>query len=140
MLRPIRIRSYIAAMNSMGISSKQVLEGAGIKPSELSNPDLLIQRDQCQTIIENMIRLSDDPGIGFKVGGETDLLSFGITAYAMITSRLMGETLDVWGQYSEPLLGMMSKLKVENDAHGDVTLTIIEPSQASPLFTFCVEE
>ena len=124
----------------MGIAAKKVLEGTGIKPSEIADPNFLIERDRCQAIIENMIRLSKDPGIGFKMGSETDLLSFGITAYAMITSRYMGETLEVWGQYSEPLLGMMSKLNVENDARGDVTLTIIEPSQASPIFMFCVEE
>ena len=52
----------------------------------------------------------------------------------------MRETLNVWAQYSEPLLGIMSKVKAKDDENGDLQITIVEPVRANPIAIFCIEE
>lgn len=140
MLRPVRIRSYLSLMSAKGIPAEQVLMGTGINPNRFQEPDYLIESSQCQAVIGNMIRLSGDPGIGLEAGAKTDLLSLGITGYALVTCRAMRETLDVWAQYSATLLGIMSKYEVENDRDNNVVITFVEPVPTSPVFAFCVEE
>lgn len=140
MLRPVRIRSYLSLMGAQGIAADRVLAATGIDPARLQDPEYLIEPAQSQAVIGNMIRLSGDPGIGLEVGAGTDLLSLGITGYALITCRAMRETLDVWAQYSATLLGIMSKYEVENDRDGNVVIAFVEPEPTSPVFAFCVEE
>ena len=140
MLRPIVIRNYVSILASMGFPATEVLRGTGIDPLRLNDSEYLIDSGPCQKTICNIIRLTDTPGIGLDIGERTDLLSFGITAYALTTCRFLRETIHVWKQYSEPLLGMMSRIDVGNDDNGHMTLTISEPTGSSPIFVFCVEE
>jgi AraC-like DNA-binding protein len=140
MLRPVRIRNYISILGSMGISAEEVLLGTGIDATRLQDPGYLIDAGQCKAVISNMIRLRGDTGIGFDIGGRADLPSLGITGYALVTCRIVRETLEVWHRYSEPLLGIMSKYEFESDKNGDVVITFVDPVPAHPIFVFCVEE
>lgn len=141
MLRPTVIRNYLSIVESMGYTPGQMLEGTGIEFDRLyAEGEYLIESSGCRKVICNILRLTGNSGVGLDIGGRTDLLSFGITAYALTTCRILRETIVVWRQYSEPLLGMMSRIDVGEDDAKNMTLTISEPSYASPIFVFCVDE
>jgi AraC-like DNA-binding protein len=140
LLRPVRIRNYIGMAAALELSPEKILQGSGIDLARLQDSDYLVSKGQCATVIENMLRLSANPGIGLEVGDNTDLLSFGIIGYALITCHKMFDTLDVWSQYSESLLGILSGIEIGSDAQGDMVMTVVDPPPDCPIFMFCVEE
>ncbi|WP_428312971.1 AraC family transcriptional regulator [Hydrocarboniphaga sp.] len=140
MLRPVRIRHYLAVMQAKGFAAEQVLGGTGIDPMRLQDPAYLIDARQCRTVIGNMIRLSGDPGIGFDTGREAEPSDLGIVGYAIMSCRTMRQTLYLWRQYSSSLVGMMSKLEIEEETAEGLTVSVVEPTEIDEIYIFCVEE
>jgi AraC-like DNA-binding protein len=140
MLRPVRIRHYLAVMRTRGFTAERVLEGTGIDVSRLQDLSYLIDARQCRMVIGNMIRLSDDPGIGFETGLLAEPADLGILGYAVMSCRTMRQTLTLWRQYSSSLVGIMSKLALEEDNDEGLTVRVVEPVDVDAIYIFCVEE
>lgn len=140
MLRPVRIRHYLAVMQDSGFTAEQVLAGTGIDALRLQDPSYLIDPGQCQKVIANMIRLSGDPGIGFKTGSQVQPSDLGILGYAVMSCRTMRQTLNLWRQYSSSLVGMMSTLELGLDTDEGLTVSVVKPAHANDIYIFCVEE
>lgn len=139
MLRPVRIRHYLAVMERKGIRANDVLIGTDIDVKRLLDPAYLVDTSQCRQVISNMIRLSGDPGIGFEIGEAAEPPDLGIIGYAIMSCRSMRQTLILWGQYSQSLVGIMSQLAVEENEHG-ATVCVVEPGPLDEIYMFCVEE
>lgn len=139
MLRPIRIRHYLAVMRAKGILAEEVLRGTRIDGDRLHKADYLIDPMQCQQVITNMIRLSKDAGIGFEVGTLAEPQDLGIIGYAVMSCPTMRETLGLWTQYGHSLTGIMSRVGVE-ETPDSLIMHIVAPTQMDPIYIFCVEE
>lgn len=139
MLRPVRIRLYLEIMQARGFPADAVLADTGIDVARLNDPDYLIDLSQGQRVIFNMLQLSGDGGIGFDAGAQTEPSDLGIIGYAILSCRTMRQTLQLWGQYSQSLLGIMSRLTL-NESPDGLTVTVVEPRKADPLYRFCAEE
>lgn len=139
MLRPLRIRHYLEVMESRGFQAEAVLAGTGIDVARLADTGYLIDPLQCQRAIANMLQLSGDRGIGFETGALTEPSDLGIIGYAVLSCRTPRQTLHLWGLYSQALVGVLSRLAVSDQSEG-VTVSVVLPRKADPLFVFCAEE
>jgi AraC-like DNA-binding protein len=126
-------------MERKGIDANHVLLNTGIDVKRLLDPTYLIDTSQCRHVIGNMIQLCDDPGIGFEIGEAAEPPDLGIIGYAIMSCRSMRQTLILWGQYSQSLVGIMSRLAVEESEHG-LTICVVEPGPLDAIYMFCVEE
>ena len=139
MLRPLRIRHYLAATRERGIADADVLAGSGVDAQRLQDPTYVIDPVQCRTVIANLLRLTGDPGMGFEVGARVEPADFGMFGYALMSCRTMRQTFGLWCNYSSSLVGMMSRLEVREGSEG-FTVSVVEPSAGDALQVFCAEE
>lgn len=139
MLRPVRIRLYLEVMEERGFPAPVVLAGTGIDVARLADPAYLIDEGQSQRVILNMLDLSGDGGIGFDTGVRTETADLGIIGYAILSCATMRQTLHLWGQYSQALVGMLSRLALKETREG-VEVSVVVPHRTDPLFVFCAEE
>lgn len=140
MLRPLKIRQYIAIMQAKGFAPELVLADTGIDPAHLADPALLVDLRQCQAVVSNMIRLTGDQGLGFEVGGYARLTDLGVVGHAIMSSRTLRQAVSLWMSYSNALVGVLSTLKLEEEPSGRWSLTISEVVPTGFLYNFSVEE
>lgn len=140
MLRPIKIRQYLAAMQARGFTPQQVLAGSGLKAGELSDPTCLIDLDQFDTVAANVLTLSGDPGIGFEIGRATNITAAGIVGYAMATSATFREAISLWIQYGNAPHGLPIRMTLIEEADGSWGVAVSQVSPRLALFPFYFEE
>ncbi len=129
-------------MAGLGFSAPEVLQGSGIDEKRLPDSHYLVDAAQCKAVIANAIRLSGNPGIGFECGYQTKPSDHGVMGYAVMTCHSMRHAGELWNQYSESLVGVMSKLVLDEQDEQDewVEMNIVRPTRIDPIFIFCVEE
>jgi AraC-like DNA-binding protein len=138
MLRPNKLRYYVALMEARGIPPESVLAGTGLEYRRLSDPAYLVDIHQCVAVVANLIRLTGDQGIGLDIGNHARLTDLGITAHAMISSSTLRQAAAYWIEYSN-LMGMLVRLELEEaGAEWVVRYSAVEP--LGFIYNFCVEE
>ena len=140
MLRPVVIRHYLAVMASKGFSTELVLAGSGVDQNKLDDPSFLIDTLQCHVVINNMVHLSGDQGIGLDVGMQADLTALGIVGQASMTAKTMRDTYSLWRQYGDTLVGALGKFDITDERHDVLTLSVMDQDGNSPAHRFIVEE
>lgn len=92
-LHPIAISQVMLNFAAgYGVSEDVCLLGTGIDPAELLEADALITRDQELRLVENlMLALPDEAALGFKLGLQYNVATFGIWGFALRTSRTLFE-------------------------------------------------
>jgi AraC-like DNA-binding protein len=143
MLKPTRIRHYLNLMQSHGVAAEDVLADCGIDQSQLANSSYLIQQEQCHTVVSNIIRLSDDPCIGLKIGAETSLANLGIIGYAMASSATLRQMIEIWTRYGQSPVGLPFSFPVEiEDQRYDALWAVSTPpiGMSGELLRFYTEE
>lgn len=140
MFRPVKIRQYLALMKSRGHTAEAVLDGCGIDLDTLSHPDFLMDVAQAKKVVSNMIMLSGDQGIGLEAGNKTELADLGLVGHAMMSARCAREAVHYWINYSNSLVGMMVKIRLEENAPDDWSMVITESEPLGFIYNFCVEE
>jgi AraC-like DNA-binding protein len=127
-------------MEARGFSPEAVLEGTGLRVTDLKNPGHLVDFTQYQTVVANMFRLTGNQGIGLEVGSECELTDFGIVGYGMMSAPTAREALHLWLRYSNTLVGMLVAMRLEEHAGGAWSLTLSEIRPMGFLYNFAVEE
>lgn len=140
MFRPVKIRQYLALMKSRGHTAEAVLDGCGIDLDSLSHPDFLMDVKQAKRVVSNMIALVGDQGIGLEAGNQTELADLGLVGHALMSARCAREATHYWINYSNSLLGMMVKVRLEEKSPNDWSMVITESEPLGFIFNFCVEE
>lgn len=140
MLRPVRVRHYLAVMQERGIHADGLLQDSGIDASRLHDADYWVQPQQVGAVIANIVRLSGDPAIGFEMGLKTDMAALGILAGALLSCREVEHTLDIWCRFSEPVTGILSRLMVDATDEQELVLTVVVRDSTPEVQRFCVEE
>lgn len=71
-----------------GVDVDTCLLGTGIREPQLHDPDALIAREQEMRLIENLIlALPEHPALGFEIGLQYNVATFGILGFVMRISR-----------------------------------------------------
>ncbi|MGF2687146.1 AraC family transcriptional regulator [Marinobacter sp. DUT-3] len=94
-LHPVAISQVmINFAASQGVDRDTCLLGTGISDQDLLDGEALITRDQEMRLIENLIlALPETPALGFQLGLQYSLATFGIWGFAMRTSRTLREAI-----------------------------------------------
>lgn len=139
MLRPIKIRHYVAFMQARGFRPAETLRGSGIDEKRLSDPSALIDRTQCEAVVSNIIRLTKNQGIAFEIGSGAKLSDFGVVAQAMISSPTLGDAIELWLRYSN-LVGMLIHITLVQGPRSEWTVVFSATQPLGFIYNFCVEE
>ena len=88
-LHPIAIAQVMVNFAAThGVDSETCLLGTGIKESQFQEADGLIRREQEMRLVENlMLALPETPALGFELGLQYNVATFGIWGFALRTSR-----------------------------------------------------
>ncbi len=77
-----------------GVDRDTCLLGTGITDRDLQDGEALVTRGQEMRLIENlMLALPDTPALGFQLGLQYSLATFGIWGFALRTSRTLREAI-----------------------------------------------
>lgn len=101
LLTPIAISQVmINFAANHGVDLDTCLLGTGITETDLVGSETLITRAQEMRLIENlMLALPDVPALGFKLGLQYNVATFGIWGFALRTSRTLREATDLAIRY-----------------------------------------
>lgn len=79
----------------LGVDAETCLQDTDIDLEMLQDPDVLITREQEMRLIENLIlALPDYPALGFELGLQYNISTFGIWGFALRTSRNLREAAE----------------------------------------------
>jgi AraC-like DNA-binding protein len=102
--RSTRSLEAIARYLSMqGIERNSFLAGSGIEPSDLDDPDALVTPEQEFIVVQNILKLKPDPGLGLFIGRQFHMAILGKLGAAAINSDTLRDALAIIFQYSELL-------------------------------------
>lgn len=98
------------------IDKETCLLGTGISDEQLADGEALITRAQEMRLVENIIlALPTEPALGFKLGLQYNVATFGVWGFALRTSRTLRDAISVAIRYL-PLSTAYSRLHlIEND-------------------------
>lgn len=83
-----------------GVDVETCLIGTGIGPERLHEADALIEREQEMRLIENlMLALPEVPALGFELGLQYNVATFGIWGFVLRISRTLHEAIDAAIRY-----------------------------------------
>jgi len=140
MLRPTPIRRYLTVMTAKGYAIDEVVKGAGLDIDALDDPQYLIDAGQYRRVVENMIELAGDEGLGLSIGLQRDVKDFGILGYAALSCRSVRHSVEeFWGRYGDAL-GMMAKIAVPRGNAEALTVDIVAASISPAVDRFFIEE
>lgn len=95
-LHPVAIAQVMVNFAArLGVDAETCLLGTGVTAAQLRDADALIRREQEMRLIENLIlALPQVPALGFELGLQYNVATFGIWGFALRTSRTLREALE----------------------------------------------
>lgn len=111
--------SLIRWLEQEGYSRDDLIEGSGLVPSDIDNPEVLICFRQHRVLIGNALRLTANPHIGLYFGKYLPMTSMGTMGYAVLSSKNLSEAVDMMQRYMKvqaPLIGI--RTHVDEDSAG----------------------
>jgi AraC-like DNA-binding protein len=95
-LHPVAIAQVMVNFATrFGVDAETCLLGTGITAAQLRDADALISREQEMRLIENlMLALPQVPALGFELGLQYNVATFGIWGFALRTNRTLREALE----------------------------------------------
>lgn len=83
-----------------GVDAQTCLMGTGIDPAQLTEADTLIERAQEMRLVENLIlALPEVPALGFELGLQYNIATFGLWGFVLRTSRTLREAMQTAIRY-----------------------------------------
>ena len=119
LLHPVVISQVMINLASRyGVDSATCLLGTGIEEADLRDADALITREQEMRLVENlMLALPHVPALGFELGLQYNVSTFGIWGFALRSSRTLREAMQRAVRYL-PLSTAYCRFSLVDDAHG----------------------
>lgn len=81
-------------MREGGVEAATALSGTGIKPSQLSDPELKTSPEQFLTMLQNLSKLDARPNAGLIFGQRIRASTYGILGYAVLCASTLREAFD----------------------------------------------
>lgn len=138
MIRANPLQHYLSLMQSNGLAVGEVLAGTSVSTDTLSDSGNVISPDEYQTIVENMLRLTGDRGLGLDVGLHTDLMHLGTLGYAALSCGTLREAIELGKQYGE-MFGFWGDMSPPRDGRDPDVVEIPAPWLGHAAYRFAVE-
>ena len=82
-----------------GHDDARLLAGTGLDLARLDTPDCQVPLPLCLKVFANALALDADPALGILLGRQLNLRSHGFLGYAILSSRSIGEAIDLCIRY-----------------------------------------
>lgn len=124
LLHPVTISQVmINFAANLGVDPETCLLGTGIGDGDLRQGDTLITREQEMRLIENlMLALPDEPALGFRLGLQYNVATFGLWGFALRTSRTLRDATALAMRYLPLSTAYCDMTTFEQDGHFGVAL------------------
>ncbi|TNE75789.1 MAG: AraC family transcriptional regulator [Gammaproteobacteria bacterium] len=86
-------------LNTIGVDERDLLLRVGLDPLRLNSTDLRVSQSQASEFVTRAIIESGEPGLGIMLARELKLPLHGALGTAVMSSRTLGEALDLMGRY-----------------------------------------
>lgn len=110
---PVKLATAIEVLAEAGVAPPQLLQGLGLSPADLHNPDVLTSSAQLFEVLRRGAQSSRKPDIGLQIGLRLRVTGYGMYGYALLCAPTMGEALSLSMRYhalANPLLPLRSKV------------------------------
>ena len=123
---------------SLGVDKETCLLGTDITDAQLLDSEALISRAQEMRLVENlMLALPNEPALGFRLGLQYNVSTFGVWGFALRTSRTLREASTFALRYLPLSTAYCHMHQQEDDGYFNI---ILDPSGIpSPLRQFLLE-
>jgi AraC-like DNA-binding protein len=99
-LVPANISANMVKMGQKkGISQDSLLENTEIDPAAFSDPKALLTYQQVIILINNMLKLCDEPTLGLELGNAININQFGMLGYAILSCANVRQALNLGLKY-----------------------------------------
>lgn len=88
-----------ALYGERGHDPARLLAGTGLDVTGLDAPDCQVPLPVCLRVFANAFAIDADPGLGIALGRQLNLRSHGFLGYAILSSRTIGEAIDLCIRY-----------------------------------------
>ncbi|MDX1634323.1 MAG: AraC family transcriptional regulator [Marinobacter sp.] len=124
-------------LRSTGVDEQSLLMRVGLDPSRLRSTELRVSQPQASEFMTRAIIESGEPGLGILLAGELKLPLHGALGTAVMSSRTLGEALDLMTRY---LTLRSPNLRVERHQEGgQAVFRVICSSDLGPLQGFALD-
>lgn len=137
-----KLVAVVEAMKREGIATDAALDGTGIAAWELASPGARMSVAQLQAAYRNALKLSRDPAFAVRLGQSTQVTTYGIYGYALLSSPDQRTLYDLVLKYHRLMLAT-ADLSFHEDAADGIGIWTITPLNVRPadhrLYRFIVE-
>jgi AraC-like DNA-binding protein len=96
---PDKIAAVIKVTTAQGCDADQMLLGTGLTLAQLQDPDTLTSTAQLYQVLGRGLLLSGDASLGWKVGQQLRISSYGMYGYALLCAPDLRAVLDAATRY-----------------------------------------
>ncbi|PHQ15253.1 AraC family transcriptional regulator [Marinobacter profundi] len=86
-------------LNTIGVDEQALLLRVGLDPVRLKSTELRVSQAQASEFVTRAIIESGEPGLGIMLAGEMKMPLHGALGTAVMSSRTLGEALDLMSRY-----------------------------------------
>lgn len=108
-----------------GVSASQSLEGTGLKLSDLADERSMVRSAQELRVIDNLVTaLPNAHGLGLRAGKRYQLTTFGIWAFAIISSPNLRAAFEVAARFTDLSFVLIHFSLVEDDTNAKIMMDV----------------
>lgn len=139
-VRPAKVNFYLRSMKNMGFPPEEVLGGTNINEKTLEDSRTLIQIPDYIRIVSNMMELSQDATLAFRLGDYLEAGDLGVLGCAVSASRNFREGIEIWQRYNHLFFGDLISIRQFSNARMQYFEFIPRVPLLPYLLQFFVEE
>jgi len=118
-----QLRAFVDALERLGYDVTSLLTGAGIRRTELDDPDTLIPNWVCDAILGRACEQRRHPNLGAHLAAVTPIGTYPLLDYLVVTTDTVGAALDQLVRYFH-LVSAPVRLALADD--GDIVRLVID--------------
>lgn len=91
--------SLVRWLETEGYEREALIEGTGLDASEIDEPEILVNFRRHRKLIDNALRITNNPHLGLDFGRQLQITSMGIVGYAAMSEKNLGQSLKTITKY-----------------------------------------
>lgn len=139
-IRPAKINFYLRAMRAMGYQANDILRGTNVTEISLKDRFTLIQIPDYIRIVSNMLELSNEPSLAFKLAEQLESGDLGMLGCAVSASQNFQQGIEIWRSYNQLFFGELILVRQFQEAQSHYFEFIPQVPLYSHLLQFFMEE
>ncbi|WP_158545028.1 AraC family transcriptional regulator [Dyella monticola] len=121
--------ALLQLLEQQGIPREQALLGTGIGVDQLQDNGRLTTH-QDALLLTNAVRLTNDPGLGYRIGLHSTLTWHGMLGYGMLSCATLGDALALWAHFLDLRTTTFSIRLGERDGFSELVVHDLAPRAA----------